>query len=151
MYPIRRFTLTITALTGLSCSAAAMAQAPAGSGLGQSWPNASDVSASPHFHVYVFERPGLRFVQINDASGTVRGAVAYAGDDIIGLPVGVDASRWVTPTEGTWNPAALAGGEQVYADDVVKVTAAPQPDGTVRLMALPGDCTNPAECSVKGP
>ncbi len=108
------------------------------------------MSARPHSHVYVFERPGLRFGQINDASGTVRGAVAYAGSDIIGLPVGVDASRWVTPSEGTWTPATQAGGEQVYADGVVKVTAASQPDGTMRLMALPGDCSNPAECSVKG-
>lgn len=150
MYPLIRPALTIAALVGLSCSGVALATTPVGTGLGQSWPNATDVSASPHYHVYVFERPGLRFVQINDASGAVRGAVAYSGTEIIGLPVGVDASRWVTPSEGVWNPATLASGEEVYSDGAVKVTAAPQPDGTVQLLAMPGDCNNPAECSVKG-
>ena len=42
------------------------------SGLGQSWPNTTDVSASPHWHVYVFQRNGVRYVQINDLSGKVR-------------------------------------------------------------------------------
>jgi hypothetical protein len=152
MYPVIRTTLSIAALLAVSCGGTAMAQAStgAGTGLGQSWPNATDVSASPHYHVYVFERPGLRFVQVNDASGTVRGAIAYSGGEIIGLPVGVDASRWATPNEGVWNAATQANSEQVYSDGAVKVAAAPQPDGTMRLLAI-GDCNNPAECSVKGP
>jgi hypothetical protein len=145
-----RTTLTLSTLLALSCTGSAMAQTPANTGLGQSWPNATDVSASPHYHGYVFERGGLRFVQVNDLAGTVRGAVAYTNGDIISLPVGVDASRWVTPDEGVWSPAAGSTTEDVYSDDAVKVTASPQADGTMSLRALV-ECGSPAECSVKGP
>ncbi len=34
----------------------AVAAEPASTGLGQAWPNATDVSLSPHYHVYVFRR-----------------------------------------------------------------------------------------------
>ncbi|MBB3228430.1 hypothetical protein FHW69_003065 [Luteibacter sp. Sphag1AF] len=116
------------------------------SGLGQSWPNAPDVSASPDYHVYVFERGGLRYVQVNDVSGTVRAAVVSTGSDVIGLPIGVDASRLATPSEaGT--VVADAAGVTVYADQAVKLVVSPQADGTARLQATTGDCTNPRECS----
>jgi hypothetical protein len=145
-----RSTLMIAGMTCLLGGEVMAATAPV-TGLGQSWPNATDVSASPHYHVYVFQHLGVRYIQVNDASGTVRGAVAYGGSGFMGLPMGVDATRWVTPTEGVWDGAAMASGEQVYNDGTVIVTAAPQPDGTSLLSALPEDCKNPAECSVPGP
>jgi len=55
-------------LTAGFASTAAAATAPS-TGLGQAWPNATDVSASPNFHVYVFERLGVRYVQIFSGGG----------------------------------------------------------------------------------
>ncbi|MBB3228084.1 hypothetical protein FHW69_002719 [Luteibacter sp. Sphag1AF] len=123
---------------------------PPATGLGQSWPNATDVSASPHYHVYVFERSGLRYVQVNDLNGVVRGAVLSAGNNVIGLPVGVDASRVATPSDPQPAPASTAG-EVVYSDSTVTVLVAPQTDGTNALRATSGDCKDPIECSTRGP
>lgn len=137
----------LLSLSGVSAMAATLPD----TGLGQSWPNAADVSASPNYHVYVFERLDVRYVQINDASGTVRAAFAYREPDIMGLPIGVDASRLVTPTEGAADVAATSPGEKVYDDGVVKVDAALRLDGTVGFLVVPSECDNPAECSVRGP
>ncbi|HEY4145412.1 hypothetical protein [Pinirhizobacter sp.] len=135
----------IVSILLLACASAAAATPPA-TGLGQSWPNASDVSASPGYHVYVFEKEGVRYVQVNDASGTVRGAIAYTdANTVLDLPIGVDASRWVTVTDG----AAPDAAKQVYQDDSVTVIVAPQPDGSARMMLAPGDCDNPAQCSIR--
>ncbi|WP_448102685.1 hypothetical protein [Luteibacter jiangsuensis] len=115
------------------------------SGLGQSWPNATDVSTNPHYHVYVFERGGTRYIQINDASGAVRGAFARTPYKLTGLPIGNDSLA--TPDERLPAPASTVV-EPVYNDGAVFVFVAPQPDGTARLMAVPADCKNdPVECT----
>lgn len=124
---------------------------PPETGLGQAWPNASDSSLSPRYHVYVFERSGIRYVQVNDTSGKVRGAVAVIGSELVGLPVGSDASRWLTPQEGSVDGSSVRAAEPVYQDGSVRVSVAPQADGTARLFATEVDCKNPAECSVRGP
>lgn len=141
--------VVLLGMIGTSSLGLAGTVTPQATGLGQSWPNAPDVSASARYHVYRFERAGVRYVQVNDLGGAVRGAIAFAGSDILSLPVGSDANRWITPTEGVWTSSAMHGGEPVYRDGAVTITVAPQPDGTARLMAAPGDCNgNPAECSV---
>ncbi|NID04479.1 hypothetical protein HBF26_06255 [Luteibacter jiangsuensis] len=115
------------------------------SGLGQSWPNATDVSTSPRYHVYVFERSGTRYIQVNDASGAVRGAFARTPYRLTGLPIGTDSLA--TPDERLPAPVSTAV-EPVYDDGTVMVFVAPQPDGTARLMAVPADCKNdPVECT----
>lgn len=131
-------------------SGALHAQTSFVSGLGQQWPNATDVSASPHYHVYLFDRSGTRYIQVNDASGTVRGAFARTAYSLVGLPVGSDASRLATPDQPMAAPASTAG-ETVYDDGRVKVFVAPQADGTAQLMAVGSDCKNPVECSGKSP
>ena len=118
------------------------------SGLGQAWPNATDVSSSPNYHVYVFQRGGTRYIQVNDANGNVRGAFARTTYSLVGLPVGVDASRLATPDEPMPAPASTSG-ETVYQDNSVKVFVSPQPDGTMQLRAVGGDCTNPVECTTR--
>lgn len=138
----RRALVSALFLASVSTAAAA----PPATGLGQSWPHASDVSASPGYHVYVFEKQGVRYVQVNDAAGIVRGAIAYTdAHTVLDLPVGVDATRWVTVTDNT----APAATERVYQDDAVTVIVAPQPDGSARMMLAPGDCDNPAQCSIR--
>ena len=145
----RRFARLVVAslvlMTLASANVMATGGAPA-SGLGQSWPNATDVSASPRWHVYVFERNGVRYVQINDLNGKVRAAFATTGGNFLALPLGVDATRLATPEE----PLAAAGqtqGDIVYQDVTTKVLVAPQADGTARVYAASGDCKDPIECS----
>lgn len=147
MRTIYRSTLLAAGLACTLFGEAAMAASPPSTGLGQSWPNAADVSATPHFHVYVFQKQGVRYVQVNDTNGTVRGAVAYtAADSVLDLPIGVDASRWMTSAgDGT---ATETTGEQVYRDEAVVIRVAPQPDGTARLMLAPG-CDDPLACSIR--
>ncbi|MGO4701435.1 hypothetical protein [Dyella sp. 2RAB6] len=121
---------------------AAQASQPA-SGLGQAWPNAPDVSASPHWHVYVFERDGVRYVQVNHANGRVLGAFATAGGQFLVLPMGIGANLSVAPT-GSTTPTT---GEIVYADGTVQVTATPAADGSLNLRAMDLPCSDPVECS----
>lgn len=147
----RRFAPLVAAGLVVMALASANVMAAGGlpaTGLGQSWPNATDVSASPRWHVYVFERNGVRYVQINDLNGKVRAAFATSGGNFLALPLGVDATRLATPEE----PLAATGqtqGDIVYQDVTTKVLVAPQPDGTARVYAASGDCKDPIECSAR--
>jgi hypothetical protein len=118
----------------------AQAHQPSSTGLGQAWPNAEDVSASPHYHVYVFVRDGIRYIQVNDLNGTVRGAVAVAGRVSWVLPVGTDAQNVTTSTQDD-SPASHS--EAVYDDGVTRITASPAGQNAVKLEATETDqCTN---------
>lgn len=137
--------LGVLAMSLTSMGAMAATGLPS-TGLGQSWPNATDVSASPHWHVYLFQRDGVRYVQINDLNGTVRAAIGTAGGSFLTLPLGSDAAQVATPSE----PLAVTGntvGDIVYQDSAVKVLVAPQADGTTRTYVAAGNCTDPVECS----
>lgn len=134
---------------GLACvflATSALAAGPTSTGLGQSWPNTTDVSTSPRYHVYVFQKQGVRYVQVNDAVGTVRGAVAYTGaDSVLDLPIGVDAGRWVIPGA---SPSAIAPkGELVYRDEAVSIRVTVQADGSAS-MSLASECNEPRGCGV---
>ncbi|HVI54506.1 MAG TPA: hypothetical protein VM621_05570 [Luteibacter sp.] len=119
--------------------------------LGQATTTAvGDVSTSSNYHVYVFTRGGTRYIQINDASGAVRGAFAVTAYKAVGLPVGSDASRLATPDEPL-PPPAVTTGETVYTDGSTHVFVAPQPNGTMQINLLIGDCKDPSECSTHGP
>ena len=125
----------------------AFAQAPA-TGLGQAWPNATDVSVSPHYHVYVFVRDGIRYIQVNDLNGTVRGAVAMADRVVLVLPVGADAA-YVTTQRTQVPTASAANSETVYNDGTTRITATPASAGTLQLnVFMPSTiCTNPLACN----
>lgn len=131
-FPTRRVLLAV--VMGLSFSTCIMAGQPSQSGgLGQSWPQALDVSLSPHWHVYVFERDGVRYIQVNDLHGTVRGAFASVDGEYIALPMGHDAQRVSVsqqPSVLTSSPA-----ETVYTDGTTKVTAAPQNSSNAMITA----------------
>lgn len=131
-------------------STSVFAQAPA-TGLGQAWPNATDVSVSPHYHVYVFVRDGIRYIQVNDLNGVVRGAVAMADSVVLVLPVGVDAP-YVTSQHAQVPATTAANAETVYNDGATRITATPTNAGALQLNIITTPtpqviCTNPANCN----
>ena len=145
-------------LVVMGLSASAFAAQPLSTGLGQAWPNAQDVSASPHWHVYVFSTNGVQYVQINDLNGNVRGAFATANGQFLVLPMGRDAQRISTPQQlAAVNNAAVpltSYAETVYRDRSVQLSAVPLSDGTMTFTAAPATtlsavspCENPVECN----
>jgi hypothetical protein len=114
-------------------------------GLGQSWPNATDVSTNVHYHVYRFERDGVAYIQVNDLQGQVRAAVATTQNAAFALPVGMDAQH-VTVVTG---PAVASrdASQVVYQDGAMTVTVLAQDDGSVNIMAMMGDCSDPGQCA----
>jgi hypothetical protein len=69
----------------------------ASQGLGQSFPETVDLAADPAWHVYEFERDGVRYTQINDHSGVVRAAAGRIGGTFWVMPIGADADRVSVP------------------------------------------------------
>lgn len=153
--------LPIAVLVLASYGTAWAQQSPAvGTGLGQSWPNASDVSSSPHWHVYIFEREGIRYLQVNDLNGNVRSAFATAQEQFLILPSGVDAGL---ATVGHI-PSAGSASQTVYDDGTVRVTVHANNRGLVwdaspahttaptngiqsRSASMSDDCNDPEKCS----
>ena len=134
------------ALITLGLTSVASAQtATQSSGLGQSWPNATNVSANPKWRVYVFTLNGIKYVQVNDLNGTVHAAIGTAGDVTIVLPVGVDAKNVATPLTTSTSTA-----ETVYSDSTIAITAVPQGDGATLFTATPvatsSPCTGGPNC-----
>jgi hypothetical protein len=137
-------------LLALALSAPVLADDSQSSGLGQAWPNAQDVSASANFHVYVFVRDGVKYLQVNDANGQVRGAVAAASGQFLVLPLGSDSQRVSTPqTQAAPVPAGVQAGtpQTVYSDSAsqTQVTVTPLSNGAVMMAA--SICKNPEDCS----
>jgi hypothetical protein len=141
------FAASIAVATGT-----ALAATPA-TGLGQSWPNASDVSTNPNFHVYVFAMGGVEYIQVNDMNGNVLGSVGTAGGQFITLPIGRFAQQVVTPSQpasASTTAAPVAAATTVYNDGTTTVTATPLSDGTLQLNAAVAPCGDPVDCNMKG-
>lgn len=139
-------TAIFAAAATFASTSAAIEASQGATGLGTSWPNTTDVSANPRYHVYRFERQGVRYIQVNDANGAVRGAIGYIANQVIELPVGIDASRWTVIS----NDSSPPPGDSVYRDDAVSVIVSPRPDGTARLMVM-SECKDPIECNRGSP
>lgn len=137
----------LTTAIALSMATMVTAQdATPATGLGQSWPNATDVSTNAHYHVYRFERDGVTYIQVNDLQGQVRAAIATTQSGALTLPVGMDAQHVKVVT----GPAAasLDATQVVYQDSVMTVTVLPQDDGSLNIMAMMGECTgDPGQCA----
>lgn len=129
---------------GFMSAAFAQTDAPA-TGLGQSWPNATDVSRNPHWHVYVFHLQGIDYIQINDLNGTVRAAVGTANGVAIVLPVGVDTMQVRTGTAALSHAATSHAAQTVYRENATTVTATPQSDGTT-IFTVTAVCQDPYNC-----
>lgn len=144
---IKRAVLAMGLAVGMS--GAAWAGTPA-TGLGQAWPNATDVSVSPNFHAYVFVIRGIQYIQINDAAGHVLGAVGNAGGQYIVLPVGKYAQQVSTPQQTATTAAQpVALPTTVYSDGTTQVTATPLSDGTTALSTAAA--CDPVDCASRGP
>ncbi|WP_236585589.1 hypothetical protein [Dyella sp. EPa41] len=142
--------VALAALLFAGAAGPALAAQPAASGLGQAWPNTTDVSPSPNWHAYVFTMGGVKYIQVNDANGNVIGAVGTSNGQFITLPIGAFSQLVSTPQQ----PSAVAPTAQpatapttVYNDTSVQVTATPQTDGTVQLMAT--STCDPIQCSTR--
>lgn len=144
-------------LVAIAISTSAMAAQSPSSGLGQAWPNAQDVSASPHWHVYVFTAGGVRYIQVNDLAGNIRGAVATANGQFLVLPMGRDARQIVTPQQPLVPADTVVPldsyAETVYRDESVRLDAVPLSDGSMRFTVAPATtttvaspCNDPVEC-----
>jgi hypothetical protein len=142
------------AALAVGISSVAVARSPA-TGLGQAWPNATDMSASPHYHAYRFVQNGVRYIQVNSLDGTVLGAVGTAGSEFIVLPIG-NASQVSTPQQPASAAATAASpaSEVVYRDASTLITATPQTDGTTALTATTAStaltCGDPVVCNSHG-
>ncbi|NII72323.1 hypothetical protein FHW84_000889 [Dyella sp. SG562] len=133
----------------LAVSTSAMARQFPATGLGQSWPNATDVSSSPRWHVYVFIKDGVRYIQVNDLNGRVRGAFAAANGQFLVLPIGSDAETVSAGPNASALTTAATGqtGETVYRDNDVRVTVQPLANGHSAFAADSTTCSDPVECS----
>nr|WP_199039059.1 hypothetical protein [Dyella sp. ASV24] len=150
---MRLLSRAVLAVSLATLTGAALAAAPA-TGLGQAWPNATDVSTNPHFHVYVFALGGINYIQVNDANGNVLGSVGTGGGQFITLPIGRFAQQVTTPSQPAAAPttaAATANPTNVYNDGQTTLTVTPLSDGTMRLnaVAAQGTC-DPIDCNIKG-
>ena len=144
----RRIALAGLLVFGLST--AALAATPPSMGLGQAWPNTTDVSLSPDFHAYVFMLGGVEYVQVNDINGNVLGAIGTANGQFITLPIGRFSQYVTTPQE----PAALASVGRpinnpttVYQDASTRITATPLSNGALLLNAATTTTCDPVECN----
>lgn len=149
---LSRSVLVLGIVAAVGLSSPAMATPPASSGLGQSWPNTTDVSLSPHYHVYIFKRDGIRYIQVNDANGVVRGAIAIADGVALVLPIGVDAAHVKTlriiPGDATPPTSTGSSTETVYRDQASTVSVTPLSSGALAITTLQAaNCDNPGECS----
>lgn len=148
-----RFVSRHTIIAGLlifGLSASAFAAQPPSVGLGQSWPNAPDVSPSPSWHTYAFVLNGVRYIQVNDLNGKVIGAVAASGGQFLVLPIGSDAQYVATPQQSaatTASTTAQATPQTVYQDSTTQITATVQSTGAVLLNATTTGTCDPVECS----
>ncbi|MHB1274077.1 MAG: hypothetical protein ACYCZD_15180 [Rhodanobacter sp.] len=142
-----------TVLAGLlmfGLSMSALATTLPSMGLGQAWPNTTDVSSSPNFHVYVFMLGGVEYVQVNDINGNVLGAIGTANGQFITLPIGRFSQYVSTPQE----PAAIASAgtpinnpTTVYQDASTRITATPLSNGALQLSAASTTTCDPIECN----
>jgi len=137
-------------LVVMGLSVAVYAEQAPSNGLGLAWPNAQDVSASAHWHVYSFTRDGIRYIQINDVFGNVRGAIANVSGQFLVLPMGRDALRISTPQQPVSLSATVvpltAFAETLYNDGYTQLQAVPLSTGGTLFTASPATATTAAPC-----
>jgi hypothetical protein len=124
--PAFRFAVatTVLLLATMFTSSFAFAQVSDGrdkpsavTGLGESAPDASDLSSDPAWKIFQFERDGIRYLQVNDTANSARAAIGQIGATAWVLPIGRDADR-VSIQANTQSPVT---GRILYRDDEIEV------------------------------
>lgn len=116
--------LAVLAVAAFLAPSLALACCPSGgntgpkaaSGLGEEYPASADVASDPNWAVYNFERDGIQYLQVNDASGAVRAAVGRIDGLVWVLPLGSDADRV--------NASTAATGTLIYSGEGIEVRRA---------------------------
>ncbi len=97
-----KMTLWGVVVAASTLPAAAIACCPSGGtgspiihtkGLGESAPQAANLSTDPRWGVYEFARDGINYLQINDSQGVVRAAVGAIDSVAWVMPMGSDVDR----------------------------------------------------------
>jgi hypothetical protein len=167
MKPILPTTVLMGALLlAATCHVHADPKAPM-TGLGQAFPQAPNQSLNPNWRVYVFQRDGLRFIQVNDVYGHVLGAFVTSQGQWLALPIGSDATSVIssnarnTSASGSLNtsgnhdacnPEDCSVGHvlsTVYShpgDGQINIIA--RSDGSMTLSAVAPTQCDPEDCSV---
>jgi hypothetical protein len=105
-------------------------------GLGESHPNAKNLSKSSNFQVFKFNKNGVTFFQINDNAGNVLTAVGVAGRETFVIPIGSLSAAQVVVNQGiTANATAAAtcpcSAEVVYDDATTRIVVVYGSNGEV--------------------
>lgn len=130
----------ITAGLGIALGMAASVNAADLRGLGTTWPNAADVSRSVQFHAYRWDANGMKYVQINNASGNPVMALAVAGRQVLILPIGNPDVVQVLASK-----PASSGGQVIYDDGQLSVVGDPTA-GMQVVNSVDEECRDPVEC-----
>ncbi|WP_045739491.1 hypothetical protein [Xanthomonas sp. MUS 060] len=88
-------------------------------GLGESLPNARNLSLDPAWSIYEFQRDGVAYLQVNDLTGHVRAVVGNVSGVLWVLPMGADVSRVSLPAKGSEAKGALVYQTSAF---IVRVT-----------------------------
>jgi len=140
----------VVSLACMGISGLVSAAQPPSTGLGEAWPNATDVSLSPHYHVYLFVRDGIRYIQVNEGNGAVDAAIANANGLVLTLPVGRSAQhvRVLDPAGSVVSADSISTGatETIYRDATTTITATPQNNAATQI-TVANTCTDPGRCS----
>jgi len=142
----------LTVLAGLLILAvSATASAAPATDLGKNQPNTPDRSLLAPWHVYVFHRDNVEYVQINDANNNVRAAFANANGQTLVLPIGTDNEHVSSVPQSTTTQQPIStAGNTLYHDNQVQVVMATQPTGTAWIVQPINKTSIASGCTAEG-
>jgi len=123
--------LALPAIGWACCPSDGHTAPKAATGLGDVNPPSADLAGDPLWQVYEFERDGVRYVQVNDATGKVRAAAGRIANTFWVMPIGTDAGKVSLPGDAvpTGTQRVLYRGVDV---EVVLIEGGAQPQWLVR-------------------
>jgi len=134
--------LLASPLASLACCPSdgnGVAAKSATTGLGESYPAATDMASDSSWNVYEFEGDGIRYVQVNDAEGRVRAAVGRVDSILWVMPMGVDRYRVSVPGNAV-TPPAYSVAQRIYRSAEIEIWRYPTSTGdwwAVRPVSTP--------------
>ncbi|PPU74257.1 hypothetical protein XcuCFBP2542_15685 [Xanthomonas cucurbitae] len=90
-------------------------------GLGDNHPNAMNLALDNAWSIYEFQRDGVTYVQINDASGTLRAVVARVDNALWVVPMGKDVDRVSIPAFNSIGTDSINAMENNPTNDISRM------------------------------